>query len=498
MVLSSGDEARAQPVFQRIARAVSDDILRARLRPGDVLPSSRALAVMLGVHRNTVLAAYRELGAEGWIETRAGDGTFVTATIPERRARSASRALGARQSMPPKTGFELPAPPTPWLGARAPTTLPRGTIALYSGVPDVSLVPVAALGRAYRRALRPGALGYGDARGDVALRTQLAAMVSSLRGLATTPDSVLVTRGSQQALDLVARALLRPGDVVAVEALGYTPAWAALAATGATLVPVRVDGAGLCVDALATLAAAQPLRAVYVTPHHQYPTTVTLSASRRLALLELARKQRFAILEDDYDYEFHYDGRPVLPLASTDRDGVVVYLGTLSKILSPALRLGFVVAPESLLERLAALRMANDRQGDTIVERAVAELLDEGEVQRHARRMRRIYEARRDVLVEALRRQLGRAIDFDVPAGGMALWVRAEGVDVEAWSARALDGGVATMAGKRFTFSGRPPAALRLGFAAHADDVLREAVRRLAAALRETRAHQPTRAGRRL
>ena len=382
-----------------------------------------------------------------------------------------------------KAGFDLPAQPAPWRVPQAYTQLPRGTIALLSGVPDLSLVPVAAIARAYRRALRPAALGYADPRGDVALRTQLATMLSALRGVAATADSVLVTRGSQQALDLAARALLRPGDVVAVEALGYSPAWAALAAAGATLVPIRVDAGGMRVDELAALTATRPVRAVYLTPHHQYPTTVTLAAPRRLALLELARKQRIAIFEDDYDFDFHYDGRPVLPLASADRDGVVVYFGTLSKVLAPALRLGFVVAPELVIEKLASLRVINDRQGDTVVERAVAELLEDGEVLRHARRMRRIYESRRDLFVHELRKRLGTVLELDVPAGGMAVWAGAPGVDVEAWSERALAHGVATLPSRRFTFAGSPPAALRLGFATHAEDILREAVKRLAAAL---------------
>jgi len=164
------------------------------------------------------------------------------------------------------------------------------------------------------------------------------------------------------ALDLLARALLVPGDVVAIEALGYPPAWGAFRRAGATLLPIPVDHEGLNVDALEAAVSRQPVRAVYLTPHHQYPTMVTLSPGRRLRLLDLAHRAQFAILEDDYDYEFHYEGRPVLPLASADAHGTVIYLGTLSKILAPGLRLGFVVAPKRLVQRLAADRFLVDRQ----------------------------------------------------------------------------------------------------------------------------------------
>jgi GntR family transcriptional regulator / MocR family aminotransferase len=481
------DPAADAPIFLQIARAVADDVRRGRLHPGAELPGSRALAGSLGVHRNTVLAAYRELAAEGWVEASAARGTFVSRALPDPAPRRFAAKAAPRIAVPSKLGFDLPPGPDP---LPPPPHLARSTrrvLPLTGGVPDVRLVPVAALARAYRRALAADArraLDYGDPRGHERLRAALAAMLSTVRGLAAGPSSILVTRGSQMALDLCARALVAPGDVVAVEALGYMPAWEALRLAGARLVPVLVDGAGLVVDALADLVTRERVRAVYVTPHHHYPTTAVLSPGRRLALLDLCRRERVALLEDDYDHEFHYDGRPVLPLASADGAGVVVYIGTLSKILAPGLRIGFVVAPEPLIERLAALRAFVDRQGDHAVERAVAELLEDGEVQRHARRARRAYEARRDALAETLRARLGDVLDFDLPAGGMALWARAApGLDVDAWAERALAAGVAFYPGRRFAFDGRRRPFVRLGFAALDERDLREAVRRMAAAL---------------
>ncbi|MBK9264095.1 MAG: PLP-dependent aminotransferase family protein [Polyangiaceae bacterium] len=473
------DPSSETPLFLRIARAVMDDIRRGRLKPGAPLPSSRALAESLGVHRNTVLAAYRELGAEGWIETSPAQGTFVSTAIPDMATqRSSSKA---QAGIAARLGFDM---------SSASTAAPvhahkRGTIVLSAGTPDVRLLPTEIIARAYRRAARSSdkrLFDYGDPRGDERLRVALAAMFGSVRGIVASPEEVLVTRGSQMALDLTARALLSRGDVVAVEALGYRPAWEALGQTGARLVPLAVDEEGLSVDALEALADRENVRTVYLTPHHQYPSTVVLSPPRRLRLLELARTRRIAIIEDDYDHEFHYDGRPVLPLASADRAGVVVYIGTLSKILAPGLRIGFVAAPAPLIDRLAAIRYFVDRQGDLAIERAAAELLEDGEVQRHARRMRRIYQDRRDALASALHKHLAGYLDFTVPSGGMALWLRvAADIDVDAWAERAAEHALVVHAGKRYAFDGRSRPFFRTGFAALNEREIREAVARLAA-----------------
>ncbi|MEM1416031.1 MAG: PLP-dependent aminotransferase family protein [Myxococcota bacterium] len=465
------DEGPA-PIFLRLAESVARDVQRGRLRPGDRLPSSRALAERLGVHRNTVLAAWRELERQGWIETEAARGTFVARTLP-------GHVTGVPTTLPTRAGFDVPAISNP-----APPVIRPGTLPLLGGVPDLRHVPRAALARAYRRALRRGlGLDYGDPAGSPALREALATRLAAARGLAVTADALVVTRGSQMALDLLARVLLRPGDLVAVEAYGYRPAWRALRSTGARLLPVRVDAGGLDVARFATLLERRRIRALYLTPHHQYPTTATLSAPRRLELLRLAATHRVAILEDDYDHEFHYEGRPVLPLAARDPAGVVVHVGTLSKILAPGLRVGWVVAPAPLRDALVAARTNVDRQGDLCVEAAVADLLDDGEVQRHALRMRRLYRARRDHLARRLEERFAGRLRVRVPAGGMALWVRAPGIDVDGWAERATARGVVFQPASLFTFDGKPRRAMRLGYAALEPSELDEAVEVLAATL---------------
>jgi GntR family transcriptional regulator/MocR family aminotransferase len=472
------------PRFVQIAQALAAEVRRGRLRPGDALPSSRALATTLGVHRNTVLAAYAELSAEGWIVSEPARGTFVSQALPDPAPRRFAASATLRREMPTRVAFDLPPPVEPFRMHLDPAP---GTIALPGGSPDVGLVPAGLLARAYRRALQRDAgalLGYRDPGGHPRLRAALAAMLSATRGLAAGPEAVLPTRGSQMALFLVAQLLVRPGDVVAVEDPGYRPAWEALQRAGARLVPLPVDGDGVVVDALAELVARERVRAVYLTPHHQYPSTVTLAPGRRLALLQLARSARLAVIEDDYDHEFHYEGRPVLPLASTDAAGSVIYVGTLSKVLAPGLRLGYVVAPPPLLERLTVLRSTIDLQGDAVVEAAVAELLEDGEVVRHVRRARRAYHARRDVMAAALREQLGDAVAFTTPPGGMALWLRASpDVPVAAWERAAEAHGVHFQPGRRFMFDGRESPHLRVGFAGIEERRLKEAARRLGAAL---------------
>ena len=471
------------PPFLQIARALAADIQRGRLRPGDRLPGSRRLAASLHVHRNTVLAALNELMAEGWLETTPGRGTFIARGIVHPRGRPFSRRPGVRTQVPAQVPpFALPDAPA----AYRPPKLPRGTLNLSSGAPDVRLVPARAIGRAYRRVLAlRGAdlLAYGDPEGHPALRAALASMLANTRGLSVGPDDVLVTRGSQMALSLVARALLRPGDVVAVEQFGYRPAWEALRAAGATVVPVAIDRDGIDTDALARLATRTKLRAVCVTPHHQYPTTVTLKAARRLALLALARAKRFAIIEDDYDHEFHYDGRPVLPLASADHAGLVVYIGTLSKVLAPGLRIGYVVAPPVVLQNAAAIRSLLDIQGDLATEAAVATLIEDGELSRHVARVRRVYANRREILASHLRRVFGDGVEFTLPQGGMALWVRMRmSVDVEAWARRSVRHGVSFYTGQRYAFDGQPKPFARFSFAWLNERELPEAVKRMAAA----------------
>jgi GntR family transcriptional regulator / MocR family aminotransferase len=473
--------ATGLPIYLQVARAITEDVRRGRLRPGAKVPSSRLLARHLNVHRNTVLAAYGELVAEGWLVTSRSRGTFVSETIPEPRLRNHRPEDRGGADRPSHPGHAI----RPFPVVHRPETLSAGCLDLGTGNPDLSAFPIEALGRAYRRALRKNysqLLGYCDPEGHAGLREAIATMLSATRGIAATAANVFVTRGAMMATMLVGRSIAEPGEVVAVEALGYRPGWEAFRQAGIQLVPVPVDGQGLRVDALEELAERVRLRAVYLTPHHQYPTTVTLSPGRRMRLIELAAASGITIIEDDYDHEFHYHGNPIMPLASLDRHAFVIYIGTLSKVLAPGLRIGYVVAAEPLIEALAGHRSFVDACGDHVIEAAVAQLLNDGEVPRHVNRLRRIYRKRRDAMVDALNSRLGSDITFTPPSGGMAVWVKT-GIDVEAWAASALAHGVAFHTGRRYTFDGMPIQHVRLSFASLSEEHLETAVSRMASAI---------------
>jgi len=475
------DRSHGMSFVQQIARALAAEIQRGRLRPGDRLPGSRTIARTLRVHRQTVVSAIDELVAEGWLISRRASGVFV-ANLPEQPVKRLVQTARIRRRLASEFALSVSPSPPPEL----PRVVPAGTILMSGTRPDLRLVPTDLIGRAYRRVLHrfgPALVSYSDPAGLPRLRKALAAMLSATRGVAVDPSSVLITRGSQMALALAARALTRPGDAIAVEHPGYRPAWEAFRIAGAEIVPVRVDERGVDVQALQRLIARRPIRAVYVTPHHQYPTTVTLTAPRRLALLQLAEQERFAIIEDDYDHEFHYSGRPVLPMASADAAGVVIYIGTLSKVLAPGLRLGFIVAPGDLIERLVAYRSFVDLQGDPVLECAVAELFEDGLIQRHVRKMRRIYRARLETLAAALRTQLAHVLTFREPSGGTAIWVRTrDTLTMTRWAQAARAVGVAFDAGAAFMLNGAAAPSARLGFACLNEQELREAANRLATA----------------
>lgn len=465
------------PVFLAISRSIASDIRRGRLAPGTRLPGSRELASALSVHRNTVVAAYAELEQQGWVRSEVARGTFVSESLPEPKARRFAAAA-------PEAPIPLDLPDA--VSPRAPRLAP-GLLALAGGMPDTRLVPRAAIARAYRDALlrTPDRLPYGDYRGDPGLVRALRELLARTRGVVVAESELLVTRGSQMALHLVARAVCRPGDVIAVEAFGYAPAWQAFRLAGVELVPVPVDAHGVSIEALTRLTENQRIRAVYVTPHHQYPTTVALSAARRLALLELAQRRKFVVIEDDYDHEFHFKGRPLLPMASADPARLVAYVGTLSKVLAPGLRIGYLAARGEIVDRALALRSYIDVQGDHVVERAIAQLIEDGEFERHSRRTRRAYVERRATLFEAIAHHFGDDMTFTEPPGGLAVWARWQPAAAapelcEQLAQRALQAGVYVQYARPLVFDGTALPYFRFGFPALAPPEIRRAIEILA------------------
>lgn len=465
------------PVARQIVQAIIAEIRRGRLAPGTPLPGSRELAKTLDVNRKTVVVAYEELVAQGWLKTEQARGTFVSEALPEKDIKAMKPADA---TVAGKLGVKLVGK-----GPDVSTLYTEdGYLTFDDGAPDTRLVPVTELAAAWRKALVTAShrnrLGYGDPRGTLQLRQQILSMLNSERGITATEDNICIVRGSQMGIYVAARVLVRPGDCVVVETLSYPPAREAFRAAGAEVVSVGLDKEGMKIDELEKLCYKKRVRAVYVTPHHQFPTTVLLPADRRMRLLALAEQFGFAIIEDDYSHEFHFAHRPMLPIAGFDRGGKVIYVGSMSKLLTPSLRIGYLIAPASFIERAAAEVTIIDRQGDPATETAVADLLANGAIHSHTKKVMKIYAARRDLLASLLARQLHDWFTFRLPVGGLALWAECtQDIDMEILQAIANDKGVRFLSASSFSLNQRPVAALRLGFGSMNQDEMEEAVHRL-------------------
>jgi GntR family transcriptional regulator/MocR family aminotransferase len=467
-------------VYLQIAHAIIDEIKRGRLVAGAALPGSRKLAESLGIDRKTVIQTYGELEAQGWITSEKTRGTFVSAHLPEvTQARNHARNQELPSGIPEQPDFRLLGSPP-----NIPLTLPQKNLLVFDdGAPDTRLIPIEALARGYRNALQHhlvrGRFGYGDPRGTIELRTAISTMLNMDRGMTTTPDNICLTRGSQMAIYLAAHMLAGRGDAVVMEELSYPPAREAFRHAGAEVVPVPLDEGGMCVDKLETICRKKRVRAVYATPHHQFPTTVLMRPDRRLRLLSLAAQFGFAIVEDDYDHEFHFVHQPMLPMASFDLWGQVAYIGSLSKCLSPSLRLGYLAGPKSLIDRAAQEIMVIDRQGDPATEYAITDLVETGELRRHMRKVLKIYAERRAYFADLLVELFDSNVEFSVPDGGLAFWVKFTGIQLDRLTAAAMREGVAILPASSLTIGPQTIDAARLGFASMTVEELRRATHRL-------------------
>ena len=400
-------------------------ILDGRLKPGLRLPSTRMLANEHCVSRNTAVAAYELLLSEGYVTSRAGAGNYVSALIP---------AMSSKPPARPDPANDLRLSPySRGLAGRPPVPLKwRAKFDFEVGVPDASQFRFDLWDRLSTRSIRAlsrGPVRYGSSQGHYRLRAAIAQHVSFSRAVACSADSIVVTNGSQQAFDLLARILVTPGKtIVAVESPGYVPTQAALAAAGAKIAPVRVDGEGMCIDEIPAEA-----RVISVTPSHQFPLGCVLSASRRAALIEFARKHKAVVIEDDYDGEFRFGGRPLDALQTLDRSESVFYVGTFTKSLFPALRIGYVVAPPWALPALVAAKYRADRHCDVLVQATLTAFITEGHLARHVRKMRSVYAERWQRLCDGLEKDFAQWLRPVPGTAGLHLAALAlPGVDPEA------------------------------------------------------------------
>ncbi|SMD31995.1 GntR family transcriptional regulator / MocR family aminotransferase [Reichenbachiella faecimaris] len=411
-----------RPVYLQISDTIISEIMQGRIQKGFKMPGSRSLAIFLKVNRKTILQAYDELMAQGWMEIIPTKGTFIKESLPEIKL----RPLGEAAS-------QLPAS-TPSIATKY--DIPRGEHVIDDGTPDYRLAPIDLLLKT-ARSVSKGAIGKSVLLGnhyfgENTLRKNLASYLSATRAINGNVDNILITRGSQMAIYLAFATLLEKGDRVVVGELNYHSADRAIITAGGDLIKVPVAENGLDLDAVEKAAKSKAIRAMYVTPHHQYPTTVTMPVENRMRLLELAEKYDFYIIEDDYDYDYHYNRSPILPLASIDRNGRIIYIGSFSKILVPSIRIGYMFAHSSIIQSCGQLRMIIDKLGDPIMERALAEMIASNEIDRFLKKAVNTYKARRDLFCLRLKETLADEINFEIPDGGMAVWVAFKNVKIAA------------------------------------------------------------------
>lgn len=446
-------------IYRQLRRA----IIEGRLESGALLPPSRELARQLGVSRTTVTVAYDRLTSEGYVSARTGAGTFVSFDgRPAEDGKKRRRPAGVLKPRPI------------WDSIRLPATFDNPSRFYFrTGIPDASLFPQPTWRRLVARELRSygnRAGGYGQPAGHEGLRKAISRHIAVSRGLTTSPDDVTITNGTQQALDIMARVMLAPGEAIAVEDPGYQPPNRLFRSLGARVVGVPVDREGMVVDAL-----PGHIRLVYVTPSHQYPLGVTMSMPRRQALLAWAERRNAAIIEDDYDSEFRFGGRPVDPLHTLDNVGRVVYIGSFSKTMLPGLRLGFMVAPPSLREAVQKAKSVTDWHTGTLVQGALARFIDQGEFARHIRRVSAVYGARHQRILNILVRNFADHLAVVPSTTGLHVTGEALHASVEKINGvvrRALEKDVDVHPLSQFAIDVPPRAGIVLGYGAiHTDDI---------------------------
>ena len=419
------DKSLQIPVYLQIANGIIAQIRQGFLKSGSALPASRLLALNLNVHRKTVIAAYDELYAQSWVETYPRKGIFVAKNLPDVTPR-AIVTESKSSSYPQKTFFDVDENKIPF--SEVFTAPPSQNLVINDGFPDTRLAPLELLVREYRRfanyQFTPKYLNYGPEQGSENLRIELARFLAETRGLKISPEHILITKGAQMAIYLITKILISKNDTVIAGDPGFLGANDIFKHAEANLELVPLDEYGMDMDAVEAICKKKKVKLLYVIPHHHRPTTVTLSSERRMRLLELGMKYRFAIVEDDYDYDFHYSSSPILPLASLDYGGSVIYIGSFSKTIAPGIRIGFMISPKNLIVQVTRLRRLIDRQGEQLLEEAMANLLKNGDIGRHLKKANKVYHERRDIFCRLLKENLDGLVEFKIPDGGFAVWMK--------------------------------------------------------------------------
>jgi len=416
--LSLNLNPNAKAKYIAIADAIRMAIKQGQVAPAESLPSARKLAEQLNTNRHTIMAAFAELVAEGWVEAKQRSGYTVVASLPIESSQNIHKVETK------KVQFQ-------WQFVRKgimqkPIKATEFKYNFAGGQPDLRLFPFDEF-RVYfsQSCQRPqfDDLSYGDSKGLPELIAQVSTYLRRMRSI--TDKDIMICNGSQEALYMLSQLLLQPGDKVAVEQLGYPPAWAAFRSSGAQLIPINQDEKGIVPEHLEMQLKSNVIKLLYLTPLHQYPTTVTLDIERRMKIYQLAAKYNVAIVEDDYDHEFHYKCQPIAPIAADDPLGLVIYISTFSKLMFGSARIGYVAANRDLIQALAEYKTLMNHKNNVLIQQTVSRWMKEGGFECHLRKMTRIYQKRRDITVSILQhyQSLGLPIKFKNPDGGMAIWV---------------------------------------------------------------------------
>lgn len=410
-------------IYLQVANQLINAIQRGFLPFGTKLPGTRLFSEILEVHRNTAVAVYDELSAQGWVESLPNKGTFIIGENQKKPVKVKDFEKNNLQNYPEATGFSFKTSNI----LDNPFEHSDCEYIFNDGVPDIRLTQIGRHSRFYSSILKRKSnqkmLGHYNHDGSEFFKQHLSHYLNLSRGLPISKNNLLITRSTEMSIYIVSQILLSEGDTVLVGALSYFSVNMIFQKSKVNIISLPIDNEGIKVESVREACKKQRIRMLYLTPHHHYPTTVALSAQRRLELLELANEYGFIILEDDYDYEFHYDKSPILPLASADTNGMVIYIGSFGKSLAPGFRTGFIVAPENLMAEMRKYLGIIDRQGDILMERALGEMIEEGEIHRYLKKSLKVYQERRDYFALLLNEHLNGLIRFQKPSGGLAFWM---------------------------------------------------------------------------
>lgn len=457
------DRSANTSIYLQITQLIINSIQRGYLSIGDKLPGTRMIAEHLDVHRNTVVKAFDELAAQAWIEIIPNKGTFVLKQFYNSIAERPYSRSKLIDKYPDETGFSFSK--SIILDSIEPSY--NSTYFFTDGTADIRLNQFKQLAAQYsatmnRKTTLKNIVNHSN-KGNIYFKEQLANYLNQTRGLHIGKDNLLINRSSEMCMYLLSRVLIKNEDIIIVAEWSNPSINMSFLQAGARIMTIPIDENGVQIDKLKLILQKHEIRLIYITPHHHYPSTATLSATRRIELLQLSKAHGFIIIEDDYDYDFHYEKSAILPLASADTNGMVIYTGTFGKSLASSFQTSFVVAPQNLIHELNKYLVILDKQGDQIMEQALGEMIEEGNIHRYLKKSTQVYRQRRDFICQQLDKYFGNNISYKKPTGGLAIWIEfISNISLHKLSLEAIKQNLTIP--RKLLFQNNKTTAMRIGF----------------------------------